>query len=153
MKGFTLMNHSCILIVFAIYHFSSHASWNLSRVVFFFLEKFRYFSTNKFRKFGKVFFQILIRVIFLKFFVKFFLNFDIKKWKKNTAHGGLKKKILTHFLGQRKLDEVYESALASSSFWVSSRTSSYEPGLMWGVFLSNFVMYLKWWSSIRWFRK
>jgi hypothetical protein len=39
-----------------------------------------------------------------------------KDEKKNTAHGVFKKNILTHFLGQRKLDENYESALASSSF-------------------------------------
>jgi hypothetical protein len=45
-----------------------------------------------------------------------------KMGKKNTAHGVFFKNILTHFLGQRKLDEVYESALAS--FWASSRTTS-----------------------------
>ncbi len=48
--------------------------------------------------------------------------------KKHCSLGFLKKNLL--FLGERKLDEVYESALASSSFWANSKTSSYEPGLM-----------------------
>jgi hypothetical protein len=40
-----------------------------------------------------------------------------KMKRKSTVHGVFKKKY-SHFLGQRKLDEVYESDLASS------RTSS-----------------------------